>query len=112
MIAVMIKSKCHKILQKALKIAEEENDNAGKALAKGNLGNAFANLGNFERAKMYHRQQLRFGTDHEIENKYIQVRAYCNLVKDYRNIPGCFAKGIESDKKGLKIAREESDGHG
>ena len=101
-----------KCCEKALEIAEEENDNACKALANGNLGNAFANLGDFATAKMYHREQLRFGTDHEIENKYIQVRAYCNLGKDYRNIPGSFAKGIECDKKGLKIAMEEKDRHG
>ena len=98
--------------REALKIAKTNNDTAGKALANGNLGNAFANLGDFETAKKHHREQLRLSTDDGIEDKYTQVRAYCNLGNDYRNIPGCFAKGMECDRKSLKIAIEEKDRRG
>lgn len=98
-----------KCCKEALKIAKE-NDHLVKALANGNLGNAYAHLGDFETAKLYHGEQLALiGTDPENEYKYIQVRAYCYLGNDYRNIPGSFAKGIEYNKKGLEIARKEKD---
>ena len=68
-----------------------------------NLGDAFASLGDFQKAIEYHTKDLKISK--EMADRAGEGRAYFNLGNDYHNL-GDFQKAIEYYQRDIKIFRE------
>ena len=76
---------------------------AGEGSAYGNLGNAYASLGDFKKAIEYHERHLKIAK--EVGDVAGEGGAYCNLGNDYGSL-GDFKKAIAYHERCLKIAKE------
>ena len=81
-------------------------DRAGEGKAYNNLGVAYKNLGDFQKAIEYHERHLKISK--EVGDRAGEGRAYCNLGNAY-DILGHFQKAIEYHEKDLKISKEMGD---
>lgn len=100
--------KAIKQCKRALAIKRKDMANEGRAT--GFLGNAYAHLGDFTKAKEYHQQQRDIAQT--MKNKVSEGQAYIHLGHDCLNITGCFTKGIRYIDEGLKIAKDQGDRSG
>ena len=77
--------------------------------AYGNLGKAYQNLHNFQKAIEYHKNDLKIAK--EVDDRSREGGAYGNLGNAYQSL-GNFQKAIEYYEKHLKIAKEVGDRSG
>ena len=74
--------------------------------AHGNLGRAYLNIGDFQRAINYHEQHLKIAR--EVGDRTGEATAYGDLGNAYYML-GDFQKSIDYSERTLKIAREVGD---
>ena len=81
-------------------------DRVGERRAYCNLGNAFRNLGEFQKAIEYHERHLKISK--EVGDRVGEGKAYCNLGNTYYSL-GDFQKAIKYHERDLKISKEVGD---
>ena len=89
--------------QQALIIYREIKDHNGEGNALGNMGNAYASLGDYAKAIEYHSSSLAIAR--EIKYRLGEGNALGNLGNTYDSL-GDYAKAIEYHSSSLAIARE------
>ena len=93
-------------LTKRLLEAKQNNSRFEEGRAYGNLGNAYRNLGDFQRAIEYHEKDLSIAKD--VGDRAGEGSAYCNLGNAYHSL-GDFQRAIEYHEKDLSIAKDVGD---
>ncbi len=95
--------KALKSWQQALVIYQQIGPRLGEALSLGNMGRAYANLGNYHKAIDHYQKCLAIAR--EIEHREGEALSLTNLGFAYGNL-GDYKKAIDYHQKSLAIAKE------